>query len=96
MVVDEGWARPHGRYRHWGGTRDVPVRGVHDKGERQEMDKEDTHGGDVRREPQVDALAMDPLDSALSTRVLWAGGYGEMREGSRDASHSGWTAAMVP
>ena len=96
MVVDEEQVRPRSRYGCWGGTRDVPMRGVHDKGERQETDKEDTHGGDVCREPQVDTLATDPWDSALSTRVLWAGGYGEMREGSRDASHSGWMAAMVP
>ena len=96
MVVDEGRAHPHGRYGRWGGTRDVPVRGVHNKGEWQETDKEDMHGGDVHREPQVDTLAMDPWDSALSTWVLWAGGYGEMREGSWDVSHSRWTAAMVP
>ena len=32
-----------------GGTRDVPVRVVHDEGERQETDKGDTHGRDVRR-----------------------------------------------
>ena len=96
MVVDEGRVCPHGQYGRWGGTRDVPVRGVHDKGEQQETDKEDTHGGDVRSEPQVDALATDPWDSAISTWVLWVGGYGEMREGSRDASHSRWTAAMVP
>ena len=74
----------------------MPMHGVHDKGERQEMDKEDTHGGDVHREPQVDVLAMDPWASALSTWVLWAGGYGRMREGSWDMSHSGWMAAMVP
>ena len=96
MVVDEGWARPRSRYGHWGGTRDVPMRGVHNEGEQQETDKEDTHGGDVCREPQVDVLATDPWDSALSTQVLWAGGYGGMREGSWDASHSGWMAAMVP
>ena len=34
-----------------GGTRDVPVRVVHDEGERQDT-RGDTHGGDVRREPQ--------------------------------------------
>ena len=96
MVINQGRACPRGRYGHWGGTRDMPMCGVHDKGERQETDKEDTHGGDICREPQVDMLATDPLDSALSTWVLWVGGYGEMREGSRDASHSGWMAAMVP
>ena len=95
MIVDEGWVHPHGLYGCWGGTKDVPVHEVHDEGEQQETDKEDTHGGDVRREPQVDALATDPWDSALSTRVLWVGGYGGMREGSQDVSHSRWMAAMV-
>ena len=70
MVVDKGWAHPHGRYGCWGSTRDMPVHGVHNEGERQEMDKENTHGRDVCREPQVDTLAMDPWESALSTQVL--------------------------
>ena len=96
MVVDEGQAGPHGQYGRWGGTRDMPMCGVHNKGEWQETDKEDMHGGDVCRELQVDVLATNPWDSALSTRVLWAEGYGRMREGSRDTSHSGWMAAMVP